>query len=95
MTELLRVLGHILCGVVGEPGGLGSAGAGDNAHTGANDGGNDHRPEHPLVFLLGDLAVVLADGTGLGVQVLMAQLRFADDFHQGEKADEGHRQIQP
>ena len=94
MAELFRVLGHILCGVVGEPRGFRCTGAGHDAHAGADERANDNRAEHPLVLFLCDLAVVVADLSGVEVQLVPLQLRLANDLHQCEQADEGNGKVE-
>ena len=93
LSKLLGVLGEVLGGVIAEPGGLGGAGAGDDAHHHADEGGHKHRADHPLEFLAGDLAVVMHLG---GIQAQLAQLLFClgQDLHQGEQTDEAHGQVQ-
>lgn len=93
LSKLLGVLGQVLGGVIAEPGGLGGAGAGDDAHHHADEGGHKHRADHPLEFLTGDLAVVVHLG---GIQAQLTQLlfRLGQDLHQGEQTDEAHSQVQ-
>ena len=89
------MLGHILGGVVGEPGSLGSAGTGNDTNTGADDGGQEHGTDHPLPLLLGDLAVVLlAQLTGLQIQLIPLQLGLGDDLNQSEQTDQHNSGIQ-
>ena len=94
MAELFRVFGHILCSVVGEPRGLRCTGAGHDAHAGADERADEHRAEHPLVLILCNLAVVVADLSGVEVQLAPLQLRLADDLHQCEQADEGNGKVE-
>ena len=93
VAELFRVFGHILRSVVGEPRGLRRTVPGtiptqepmiEPISTGRNI---------RLYSSFCDFAVIIADFSGVKVQLIPLQLCLANDFHQCEQTDEGNGKV--
>ena len=93
MAEFLGMLGQVLRSVVGEPRGLRRTRARYDTNTGTDDRTHQHWSEHPLVFIFCDFAVIIADFSGVKVQLIPLQLCLANDFHQCEQTDEGNGKV--
>ena len=87
------MLGQVLRSVVGEPRGLRRTRARYDTNTGTDDRTHQHWSEHPLIFIFCDFAVIIADFSGVKVQLIPLQLCLANDFHQCEQTDEGNGKV--